>query len=491
MVQSRKLSRRPVISCVLLFAAAAAFCFAIGGCSLIQMIGGTPAPTQPSPTPTPTTPEEPAEVRFAPILRYWEADRVVTTIDGLPVELILYAKDQEREALSFRWNYDGGSLELLGDTDQGLGQYASSVRWTPLNLEVGRYYTVRCIVSDADGDWTNWEIPIHVTRARHVLIGQPPAPGDPTFEPAVLDFGSDAVELSTALRIAAEHPGDAAYLPWSLASKPDWITSISPDSGSGSATLTLTADRAGLVDGFHSGNVVLEFVEGERTQWLILQVVCLVGQAAGSSIVSVFPGVLDFGSEETSKTFNVQNAGAGILEWAVVRVGDAPWIADITPPSGTGDGGVNVLVDRTGLSAGNYTGTLIIESSESTAEVAVLMTVASEVQIQPELAVSVNALQFTHDDMEKTFEIQNIGGGVLEWTAASDQSWLSLSPWTGSGPATVTATADSAGLRDGVYRGILSIESNGGNADISVVLQVPEADVGVIVRQSDTGGEGG
>jgi hypothetical protein len=358
-------------------------------------------------------------------------------------------------------------------------------------LDIGKYYTVRCIVSDADGDWTNWEIPIRVTTARHVLIGQPPALGKPTFEPAVLDFGADDVELSTALRIAADRPGDSAYLPWSLASKPDWITGVSPDSGSGSATITLTANRTGLVDGFHSGNVVLEFVEGERTEWLTLQVVCQVGQTDGSSIVSVFPGVLDFGSEETSKAFNIQNVGAGILEWAVIRADDAPWIVDITPLSGTGDSGVNVSINRTGLSAGNYTGTLRIEGSESTAEATVLMTVASEVQIQPELAISVNSLQFTHANTEKTFEIQNIGGGVLEWTAASDQSWLSLSPWTGSGPATVTATADSTGLRDGIYRGILSVESNGGNADINVVLQVPEADVGVIVRQSGRGGEGG
>ena len=48
--------------------------------------------------------------------------------------------------------------------------------------------------------------------------------------------------------------------------------------------------------------------------------------------------------------------------------------------------------------------------------------------------------------------IANVGGGSLNWTASSDQSWLTLNALSGSAPFTITLTANPAGMIDGQVR---------------------------------------
>jgi hypothetical protein len=57
----------------------------------------------------------------------------------------------------------------------------------------------------------------------------------------------------------------------------------------------------------------------------------------------------------------------------------------------------------------------------------------------------------------QTFAIHSSDGGPFEWTAAPMQSWLTVSPTSGSGPATLTVTASLAGLSAADYAGGISI----------------------------------
>ena len=74
----------------------------------------------------------------------------------------------------------------------------------------------------------------------------------------------------------------------------------------------------------------------------------------------------------------------------------------------------------------------------------------------PALAVSRTSMAFTAtqggaNPAAQTADITNTGGGTLSFTASETASWLSVSPGSGTAPATITATPSIAGLAPGTY----------------------------------------
>ncbi len=92
--------------------------------------------------------------------------------------------------------------------------------------------------------------------------------------------------------------------------------------------------------------------------------------------------------------------------------------------------------------------------------------------IIPLLSVSPTALSFGSSGNRKDFNISNIGDGVLTWSIASNQPWLSVIPNTGTGNATVMASVDRSILDSGNYSGTITVTSNGGTETIAVSVQV-------------------
>jgi len=61
----------------------------------------------------------------------------------------------------------------------------------------------------------------------------------------------------------------------------------------------------------------------------------------------------------------------------------------------------------------------------------------------------------------KSFTISNTGGGTLSWAASTNQSWLSVSPTSGTGPASVTVSVNTAGLTAGSYSTAITVSAAG------------------------------
>jgi hypothetical protein len=59
--------------------------------------------------------------------------------------------------------------------------------------------------------------------------------------------------------------------------------------------------------------------------------------------------------------------------------------------------------------------------------------------------------------VEDTLQIVNFGGGEMDWQVAADASWLTFDQTSGSGDATVTFTANPAGLPPGAYNATITI----------------------------------
>jgi hypothetical protein len=81
----------------------------------------------------------------------------------------------------------------------------------------------------------------------------------------------------------------------------------------------------------------------------------LVRADLSAPVAAVAPATLDLGSipvnQARSATFAITNLGIGTLDW---RIENVPGYVEVTPQTGTGDGGVTVRIEGDGLGKGPY-----------------------------------------------------------------------------------------------------------------------------------------
>ena len=79
--------------------------------------------------------------------------------------------------------------------------------------------------------------------------------------------------------------------------------------------------------------------------------------------------------------------------------------------------------------------------------------------------------------------VSNSGGGTLVWTAASNQSWLTVAPASGTGTGILIVSVNALGLAAGTYPGTITVsDANASNSPqtISVTLTVKAAGSGAV-----------
>jgi hypothetical protein len=92
----------------------------------------------------------------------------------------------------------------------------------------------------------------------------------------------------------------------------------------------------------------------------------------------------------------------------------------------------------------------------------------------PTIGVSPSSFSFTAtaggaNPAGQSLSITNTGGGTLNWTASSNQSWLSVSPTSGTAPSSATVSVNITGLAAGTYNGAITITATGAtNTPLSV-----------------------
>jgi hypothetical protein len=84
----------------------------------------------------------------------------------------------------------------------------------------------------------------------------------------------------------------------------------------------------------------------------------------------------------------------------------------------------------------------------------------------PAIGVTPEAMTFTGTEggiqpSNQPLSITNTATGTLNWSAADNASWLSVSPTSGTAPSTVNVSANTAGLRAGTYSGVIAVTASG------------------------------
>lgn len=339
------------------------------------------------------------------------------------------------------------SVRQVGQTLSGTGPVRVLVSVDRTGLPAGDLAGTLAVTT-SDGN---------ATVAVSASVGAANAPAL-SVSPLTLDLG--ATSTSGAFSVNNAGGGTLNWTAAAAAGAP-WITSVSPASGTNGANVIITIDRTGLAPGTYNGSVTVASSVGNQT--------VAVQMSVPTPVLSVTPSTLDFGAATTALQISIRNAGGSILNWSVAA--NQGWVTfgagRTATATGTGDSLVTVNVDRTGLPEGANAANVVVTAGAQTATVAVTATVPGSVGPVASMTPSLIDLGSTGDTA--TLSIENLGGGLLDWSLASDQAWLLIEgPAAGpSNSATVNVRVDRDAI-SGAVEGTLSLTSNGGNLTTTV-----------------------
>lgn len=186
-------------------------------------------------------------------------------------------------------------------------------------------------------------------------------------------------------------------------------------------------------------------------------------------LLSVSPTTVDFGSENTTLTLDITNAGKGVLQWSITE--DIEWL-DCSVLSGAVEkepASVVLSVSRVGWVKGSYSRTLAVASNGGSAVVTVNMTVdGCSLSVEPE------EIDFGSTESTVQLTLTNKGNGTVSYQATSSNDWLGLSKTSGkvTDKDYLTVSANRGSLDAGEYTGTVTITVDEDVIQIPVKLSV-------------------
>jgi len=253
-------------------------------------------------------------------------------------------------------------------------------------------------------------------------------------------------------------------LTWSASDNAAWLT-VSPASGTGNGTVTLTTATGALTAGPHNAMITLGSTTGAPS--ITVPVTFTVTAAPVPPAIGASPTSLSFtaqqgGGNPIAKTLTISNTGGGTLSWSASP--NTTWLA-VSPAAGTGNGAVTVSLTTGILTAGSYNGNITLSAtgaSSMTVPVTFTVTAVPTISLNP-TSLTYTAAQGGTNPASQTVALTN-AGGIVSWTVSDSASWLSVSPASGSSSSTLTATVNTTGLAAGTYNGTITVSATGSSS---------------------------
>ena len=200
---------------------------------------------------------------------------------------------------------------------------------------------------------------------------------------------------------------------------------------------------------FDGTSVTPQYIAGEIT----------VGEGTPPQpIIGLDPTTMSFnayagGSNPTHQNLNITNIGDGVLGWSATW--NSSWLS-FFPFSGTAPSSPSVGASIFGLPAGIYYDTITItgvNAVNSPQKVPVTLTLEvppPTIDLVPDNFYFA-AQQDDANPPNQQMQINDVGGGSLAWSAVNNQSWLTLSSYSGGPDETIDLMIDITGLTYGLY----------------------------------------
>jgi len=360
------------------------------------------------------------------------------------------------------WTASDDATWLSASPASGTGNGAVTVTATLGTLATGTH--TGTITLSATGA-SSVSIPVRLTVTAAPV---PPAIG---ASPTSLTFAATQSGANPTTQTLIISNAGGGTLTWTASDNATWLT-VSPASGTGNGTVTVSATLSSLATGSHSGTITLS-AAGAATVTVPVTFTVTAAPAIGASPSSLSFTAKQGGSNPAAQTLTISNSGGGTLTWTASD--NATWLT-VSPASGTGNGTVTVSATLSSLATGSHSGTITLNATSASA---VTIPVTFTVTAAPTLSVSPSSLTYaaTQNAANPASQAVTVGvtGGTLTWTASDNATWLTLTPGTGSGNGTVTASVNTASLTPGNHTGTITIASTGVTSQtVSVALTVNE-----------------
>jgi len=297
---------------------------------------------------------------------------------------------------------------------------------------------------------TSEENPTTKERTAVVTVS---APGVASQTVTVTQITGNAILTvsSTALDILAAEGSTATFdvisnVSWSVVSDQTWLM-VNASTGSGNGTVTLTSEENPTTK--ERTAVVTVSAPGVSSQTIT------VTQAAGEATLSVSPSTMDVAAlNGSTESFNVTSN----VNWTAVS--NQSWLT-VNPASGTGNGTVNVTTTANSLATAR-TATVTVSGSGVSSQTVTVTQAAGAAT----LTVSPSTIDIAATSGDTTIMITS----NTSWTVASDQSWLSVAPVSGSGNGTVILTATKNSTAN-ERNAIVTVSAEGATSQTITVTQ--------------------
>jgi xyloglucan-specific exo-beta-1,4-glucanase len=250
------------------------------------------------------------------------------------------------------------------------------------------------------------------TNGRGIIWGEPANANSLTASPTALSFAAAASSGTVAI---------SSNVAWTASATPTWL-SLSVASGSNNASLVVSA-TANIATTARSGTVTV-------TGGGITQTVTVTQAGASANSLTASPTSLSLAAAASSGTVAITSN----VSWTITD--NQTWLS-VTPATGSNNATVTVSATANTATTAR-SGTVTVTGGGISRTVTVTQAGAST----NSLTVSPTSLSLAATASSGTFAITS----NVSWTITDNQTWLSVTPASGSNNATVTvsATANTA-----------------------------------------------
>ncbi|TKB95636.1 MAG: hypothetical protein E8D41_00305 [Nitrospira sp.] len=299
-----------------------------------------------------------------------------------------------------------------------------------------------------------------VTIPVSFIVSAAPAIG---ASPTALSFTAQQGGGNPAAQTVTINNTGGGTLSWSVSHDATWL-GHTPGTGTGTGAVSISVITGSLTVGTHSGQVTI-WPAGSTATPVTIPVTFTVTPAPVPPAIGASPTTIAFtaiqgGSNPAAQTVSISNTGGGTLSWTASE--NTGWLT-LSAGSGTGNGTVTLQATTGALAAGSHPGTVTVSGGTGvtpvTIPVSFMVTAAPTISLSPS-SLSYAATQGAANPANQTISLTNTGGTV-NWTVSDDASWLTVSPASGTGSSTLTASVNTAGLTAQTYTGTITVSAAG------------------------------
>lgn len=192
------------------------------------------------------------------------------------------------------------------------------------------------------------------------------------------------------------------------------------------------------------------------------------------------------GSNPSPQTRNI-TAGGASTSWAFSVSGGAPWLT-VSASTTLTPGVLTVSANSTGLQQGTYNATIMLSApGAANSPISIPVTLAVKTAVMSVAPTSLNFFGASNlNPSPQSFQVSNLGTGVLGWSANATSNWLGLSATSGTAPSSVAVSPNTSTLANNAYSDTITITS--GDVTNSPAMISVSTQVGTLLFSDNFGG---